>query len=102
VHARFEGAGRHPLRIFPQTENGHTVYAMERAKTVGALKAVSQHLMHSSLTGTDGILGTLTADETAERITSLSAQDRQEGGDVPARALEQLKAILAQLSLCTK
>lgn len=35
--------------------HGHAVYAIERALTVGDLKAVSQNLVHSSLVITDGI-----------------------------------------------
>jgi integrase len=78
--------------------HGHAVYAIERARTVGDLKAVSQNLMHSSLVITDGIYGGLTADKTATRIASLTAglADGQDG-EGQSSILEQLKAIVAQL-----
>ena len=37
--------------------HGHAVYALKNAKDVPALKAVSQNLMHSNLSITDGVYG---------------------------------------------
>lgn len=39
--------------------HGHAVYALKNAKDIPALKAVSQNLMHSNLSITDGVYGIL-------------------------------------------
>lgn len=77
--------------------HGHAVYAIERAQTIGDLKAVSQNLMHSSLVITDGIYGGLTRDETAERIAGLTAKDNGKRDVSEGEVIEQLKALIAQL-----
>jgi integrase len=52
--------------------HGHAVYTLKRAKTVKALKAASQNLMHSSLKTTDGIYAILDDLDVAEEISSLN------------------------------
>ena len=39
--------------------HGHAVYALKNSKDISALKAVSQNLMHSNLSITDGVYGML-------------------------------------------
>jgi site-specific recombinase XerC len=52
--------------------HGNAVYSIKRAETVADLKAVSQNLMHSNLSITDGVYGILSADDTRERIERLT------------------------------
>lgn len=51
--------------------HGHAVYSLKNAKTVAALKAVSQNLMHSNLSITDGIYGILSDMDVRNEIHSL-------------------------------
>lgn len=51
--------------------HGHAVYALKQAKTVKALKAVSQNLMHSSLKVTDGIYAILDDLDVQDEISRL-------------------------------
>jgi site-specific recombinase XerC len=71
--------------------HGHAVYAFKQARTIEQLKAVSQNLMHSSLTITDSIYGVLSGQDVAEVIAGLGHEKM--GGDV----IKQLEVILAQL-----
>jgi site-specific recombinase XerC len=54
--------------------HGNAVYSIKRAETVGDLKAISQNLMHSNLSITDGVYGILSADDTRERIERLTRE----------------------------
>jgi hypothetical protein len=47
------------------------VYALKNAKDVPALKAVSQNLMHSNLSVTDGVYAILSKTDIKEQIKSL-------------------------------
>jgi len=51
--------------------HGHAVYSLKNAKTIAALKAVSQNLMHSNLSITDGIYGILSDMDVQKEISSL-------------------------------
>lgn len=51
--------------------HGHVVYALKQAKTMAEMKAVSQNVMHSSMTITDGIYGRLVAGDVADIIGGL-------------------------------
>lgn len=72
--------------------HGHAVYALKQARTIEQLKAISQNLMHSSLTITDGVYGVLSGQDMADAIAGLG---RGESGQVDV--VKQLEAILAQL-----
>ena len=52
--------------------HGHAVYAIKRAKGAADLKAVSQNLMHASLTTTEKIYGGLLDDDVSTRIEALT------------------------------
>lgn len=52
--------------------HGHAIYAIKRAKYMADLKAVSQNLMHASLTTTESIYGGLPNDDVATRIAALT------------------------------
>ena len=51
--------------------HGHAVYAMQRAKDVSDIKALSQNLGHSNLSITDGVYGVLSNNDVKTRIESL-------------------------------
>lgn len=70
--------------------HGHVVYALKRARNMGELKAVSQNVMHSSVTITDKIYGGLTNEEIGNVIGGLS---KNAGEDVGAK-LDQLLELL--------
>ncbi|RPJ71545.1 MAG: site-specific integrase [Alphaproteobacteria bacterium] len=51
--------------------HGHAVYSIKVANTVAELKAISQNLMHSNLSITDGIYGILSREDRKNYITNL-------------------------------
>jgi site-specific recombinase XerC len=51
--------------------HGFAVIALKNAKDIPALKAVSQNLMHSNLSITDGVYGILSSTDISEQIKSL-------------------------------
>lgn len=55
--------------------HGHAVYALKQARDMADHKAVSQNLMHSNISVTDGIYGILSADDTRKRIANLGKTD---------------------------
>ncbi len=54
--------------------HGNAVYGVQHSKDVADLKAVSQNLMHSSLTVTDGIYGILSSADVGKRIAGLGGK----------------------------
>ncbi len=54
---------------------GNAVYALKLAKDIAALKAVSQNLMHSNLSITDGVYGVLSATDVREQISELGQKE---------------------------
>jgi len=71
--AQVEYKSAHKIR------HGHAVYALKHCQTMADFKAVSQNLMHSSLSTTDRIYSNLVEDDVATRIASLgnSGSDSQ-------------------------
>ena len=51
--------------------HGHAVFGIKNAKTISALKAISQNLMHSSLKVTDSVYGVLSDLDVQTEISSL-------------------------------
>jgi len=51
--------------------HGHAVYALKQAKDIPALKAISQNLMHSNLSITDGVYGILSDMDVRQQISKL-------------------------------
>jgi integrase len=51
--------------------HGNAVFSLKNAKDVAALKAVSQNLMHSNLSITDGVYGILSDNDVKGQIASL-------------------------------
>lgn len=52
------------------------MFALSRASDVAALKAVSQNLMHQSLSVTDGVYGVLSDRDVAGQIARLGNETR--------------------------
>ena len=52
--------------------HGHAVYALKQADNISELKAVSQNLMHATISTTDGIYGILSGNDIRENIMKLS------------------------------
>jgi site-specific recombinase XerC len=51
--------------------HGNAVYSIKLAKDIAALKAISQNLMHSNLSITDGVYGILSDNDVRENIAAL-------------------------------
>ena len=77
--------------------HGHAVYALKLAKDVPALKAVSQNLMHSNLSITDGVYGILSDIDVKGQIASLGQKivSGQTGSNEELISL--MKQILAKM-----
>ena len=58
--------------------HGHVVHALRQARNLEDLKAISQNVMHSSITITDGIYGNLAGD---------TVRDTSPAWDNPKRAI---------------
>lgn len=54
--------------------HGHAVYGLQQSKDVADLKAVSQNLMHSNISITDGVYGILSAADVGKRIAGLGGK----------------------------
>lgn len=85
-----------PYRSPHKLRHGHVVYALKRAHNMAELKAISQNVMHASVTITDQIYGRLVNDDVRAIITGL--------GQSPAEpTLEQkLDRLLAILDKATQ
>lgn len=70
LHLLFKAADL-PYQSPHAFRHGHAVYALKLSKDPADLKAISQNLMHSSLTVTDGIYACLSPNDVAKRIQRL-------------------------------
>ena len=73
--------------------HGNAVYSIMRTKDIAGLKAVSQNLMHSNLSITDGVYGVLSENNVKEQIKILGKND----GANKAGDQEQLRILIKQL-----
>jgi integrase len=73
--------------------HGHAVYALKRAKDIVALKAVSQNLMHSNLSITDGVYGILSENDIKGQIAALCQQIPPNG----SKDMEELTTLIKQV-----
>jgi integrase len=83
-----------PYRSPHKLRHGHAVYALNRARTVAELKAVSQNLMHADLKTTDKIYGVLTDNDLKSKIAGLTdaaPTDRQSVADLLESLLIQVR-----------
>jgi integrase len=74
--------------------HGHVLYALKRAHNMADWKAVSQNVMHSSLTITDSIYGRLVDDDVRRIIGSLN---NPAALDPTTAKLDQLLELIKQL-----
>lgn len=88
VHIICERAGVNYLSPH-KLRHGHVVYALRKARNMRELKAISQNVMHSSVTITDQIYGGLAGEDVQETITGLGHQ-KQESMEAKLDELLQL------------
>jgi len=72
--------------------HGNAVYSLKMAKNIAALKAISQNLMHSNISITDGVYGILSEKDTKEQILFLgnNNEERRNNNQELEILLEQL------------
>ena len=58
--------------------HGHVVHALKKARNMTDLKAISQNVMHSSVTITDGIYGNLVTNDVRDTIAHLGQERSDE------------------------
>jgi integrase len=58
--------------------HGNAVYSLKFARNISALKAISQNLMHSNLSITDGVYGIFSEKEVRKEIISLGEESFQD------------------------
>lgn len=76
--------------------HGNAVYSLDQSHDVADLKAVSQNLMHSNLSTTDGVYGALSGQAVGDKITNLG--NKAVSGDIPqSELISNLENILMQL-----
>jgi integrase len=73
--------------------HGHAVYALKMARDIQALKAVSQNLMHSNISITDGVYGILSNIDVRSQITTLG----QKKVSSEIEGIEEIKAMIKPL-----
>ncbi len=73
--------------------HGHIVYARNRARNMGELKAISQNVMHANSIITDQIYGGLTSNQVQSVISRLGTQEQDNKSDI-LLLIEKLKAQL--------
>jgi len=73
--------------------HGNAVYGIKHAADIGDFKAISQNLMHSNLSITDGIYGGLSNEDVQHRIDNLGVLH----GLQERRSKEEIKAQLLQI-----
>jgi site-specific recombinase XerC len=59
------------FRSAHKLRHGHAIFGIKNSKNIQDLKAISQNLMHSSLTVTDGIYGNLSGEDFTQTISKL-------------------------------
>ncbi len=74
LKALFVRAGRKPKSAH-KFRHGHAVYGRQHAPTINDYKAVSQNLMHSDISITDGIYAPRPESEMKRRISGIGHQD---------------------------
>jgi len=71
--------------------HGHVVHALKQAHDLADLKAISQNVMHSSVTITDGIYGNLVGNDVRDTIARLG---NSQTGDGLQEKLDELLTLL--------
>lgn len=74
--------------------HGHIVYAMRQARNMEELKAISQNVMHSSVTITDAVYGNLITNDVQDIIANLGTKKQDPD---KAEILRLINLLQAQL-----
>jgi len=90
LHTICERAGV-PYKSPHKLRHGHVVYALQHAKTMTEFKAVSQNIMHASVTITDQVYGAFTGQDVQNIIANLGS------GTSPAGVGDKINELLALL-----
>ncbi len=77
--------------------HGFAVYTIKLAKDIGELKAISQNLMHSSITITDGIYGGLSTNDMGKQINSLITNKLDKNHSNNIELIYKLKELIKTL-----
>ena len=85
-----------PYHSAHKLRHGHALYGVSHSRTMKEYKAVSQNLMHASISVTDGIYGNLTGEDLGATIAGLGGSSTAINVDVLARALLQIDPELIQ------
>jgi integrase len=89
-----------PYRSPHKLRHGHAVYGIKHSQNMAQFKAVSQNLMHSSLTVTDSIYANLKEDDLRSAIASLGDEtEKYKGADPSQLANTLLSALLKRPDL---
>ena len=75
---------------------GRRFTRLKKAKDVKDLKAISQNLMHSNLSITDGVYGILSSQDVGEAIKNLREKANKDGLS-NAETIEKIEDLLAFL-----
>ena len=74
--------------------HGFAVYTLKKGQDMGDFKAISQNMMHSNLSVTDGIYGIFSEKEVKNRITGLS--NSHQVGKYSNEELNKLAEMIAE------
>ena len=77
--------------------HGHAVFALQRIHTMADMKAVSQNLMHSSITITDKIYGVLDSNDVQQRIGNIPVELPQRSDLTQAQIMKMLAQAYEQV-----
>lgn len=77
--------------------HGHVVYALKQARTMAEMKAISQNVMHASVTITDQIYGRLVDDDVRQTITGLGNRNQLPAG-LPNEKLDEILTLLRSMT----
>ena len=74
--------------------HGFAVYALKNAQDMADFKAISQNMMHSNLSVTDGIYGIFSEEEVKKRITGLN--NNSPDGNLSDTELRKMAEFIAE------
>ncbi len=77
--------------------HGFAVYSLKHAKDISQLKAISQNLMHTNISITDGIYGGLSDADIKEQITSLTEKTLPDDQETLMELLRKNQEIISKL-----
>ena len=79
--------------------HGNAVYSLKLGRDLSALKAISQNLMHSNISITDGVYGILLDNDVREQISNLGRKINYDGTQENNDLLFLMEQLLRRLSI---